>query len=727
MTTKIRSKGSVKGRKPLWIAIVAIIAWLGISSVAGPTFGKLSTVQENDNAAFLPDNAESTLAGKVTVKFTDSSNDQIPTLLVFLGDVDPKKNPAKLIEIQNYLDKLGEKILPESGKPISSYIVPGFPIQAVPSEDGKAALANIALDSKIGEENIEEKPTLPILIEFIREDLKKNFEAKSLTTHVTGFGGIFADLFSAFGSIDTTLLLTTLIVVSIILIVVYRSPLLWILPLFTAVTALSLAGTLVYFLAKAGTIDLNGQSQGILSVLVLGAATDYALLLIARYREELHHHESRYDAMKVALRGVFEPILASGSTVIAGLLVLLLSQLSGNRGLGPVGAIGIASAMITVLTFLPALLVVFGRWIFWPKVPRFDDVDEQLGGIWAKIGAAVEKNPKRIWISTALVLTIFAGFSFTLKADGLANTEAFTTRTDSVIGLEKLGEHFPSGEGSPVEIVVKENDVTAATSALLTVANVASVEPIVAGQKIPGQPIPPIKVVEGKVLLNATLKVAPDSVEARNTIPQIREAVHAVDKEILVGGGTAVQYDTDVASRQDNRLIIPIVLVIIGIILGLLLRSILAAGILLLTVVLSFMATLGVCQLVFEHVFGFAGADASFPLFAFIFLVALGIDYNIFLMTRVREEAMKIGTRKGVIKGLTVTGGVITSAGIVLAATFAVLGILPLVFLAQLGFAVAFGVLLDTIVVRSLLVPALVHVMGPKIWWPSNLQYEGKK
>jgi RND superfamily putative drug exporter len=727
MTTKIRSKGSVKGRKPLWIAIVAIIAWLGISSVAGPTFGKLSTVQENDNAAFLPDNAESTLAGKVTVKFTDSSNDQIPTLLVFLGDVDPKKNPAKLIEIQNYLDKLGEKILPESGKPISSYIVPGFPIQAVPSEDGKAALANIALDSKIGEENIEEKPTLPILIEFIREDLKKNFEAKSLTTHVTGFGGIFADLFSAFGSIDTTLLLTTLIVVSIILIVVYRSPLLWILPLFTAVTALSLAGTLVYFLAKAGTIDLNGQSQGILSVLVLGAATDYALLLIARYREELHHHESRYDAMKVSLRGVFEPILASGSTVIAGLLVLLLSQLSGNRGLGPVGAIGIASAMITVLTFLPALLVVFGRWIFWPKVPRFDDVDEQLGGIWAKIGAAVEKNPKRIWISTALVLTIFAGFSFTLKADGLANTEAFTTRTDSVIGLEKLGEHFPSGEGSPVEIVVKENDVTAATSALLTVANVASVEPIVAGQKIPGQPIPPIKVVEGKVLLNATLKVAPDSVEARNTIPEIRKAVHAVDKEILVGGGTAVQYDTDVASRQDNRLIIPIVLVIIGIILGLLLRSILAAGILLLTVVLSFMATLGVCQLVFEHVFGFAGADASFPLFAFIFLVALGIDYNIFLMTRVREEAIKIGTRKGVIKGLTVTGGVITSAGIVLAATFAVLGILPLVFLAQLGFAVAFGVLLDTIVVRSLLVPALVHVMGPKIWWPSKLQYEGKK
>ena len=724
MASKVKSKSSVMGRKPLWIAVVTIIAWLAISSVAGPTFGKLSTVQENDNAAFLPDSAESTLASKVTVKFSDSSNDQIPTLLLFLGDVDPVKNPSNLVRIQSYLNELGNKTLPESGKLLSSYFVPGFPIQAIPSEDGKAALVNIALNSTIVEERVEEKPTLSLIVDFMREDLKENFEAKELTTHVTGFGGIFADLFGAFGSIDSTLLTTTLLVVSIILIIVYRSPLLWILPLFSAITALSVAGTIVYYAAKADLLDLNGQSQGILSVLVLGAATDYALLLIARYREELHHHESRYEAMKVSLRGVIEPILASGSTVIAGLLVLLLSDLSGNRGLGPVGAIGVAVSMITVLTLLPALLVVFGRWIFWPKIPKFDDVDEQLSGTWAKIGNAVERNPKRIWISTALLLVIFAGFSFTLKADGLANTEAFTKRTDSVIGLERLGEHFPSGEGSPVEIVVKQGDVAQATTALLGVSNVAFVEPVVAGQKIPGAPTPPIKVVDGQVLLNATLKVAPDSVEARNTIPLIREAVHAIDKEILVGGGTAVQFDTDVASRHDNRVIIPVVLIIIGLILGLLLRSILAAGLLLLTVVLSFMATLGVCQLVFENVFDFKGADASFPLFTFIFLVALGIDYNIFLMTRVREESLKIGTRKGVIKGLTVTGGVITSAGIVLAATFAVLGVLPLVFLAQLGFAVAFGVLLDTIIVRSLLVPALVHVIGPKIWWPSKMQYE---
>ena len=726
MAKKDKSSAAVMGRRPLWIAIVAIIAWLGITSIAGPTFGKLSTVQENDNSAFLPDDAESTLASKITIKFSDSSNDQIPTLLVFLGDVDPKNNPAKMVQIQKYLDGLGDEILPESGKALSTYFVPGFPIQAFASEDGKAALVNIALSSDVAQDRIEEKPALTLIVDFLREDLKKNFESQALTTHVTGFGGIFADLFGAFGSIDSTLLTTTLLVVSLILIVVYRSPLLWILPLFTAVTALSLAGTVVYYLAKAGTIDLNGQSQGILSVLVLGAATDYALLLIARYREELHHHESRYESMRIALRGVVEPIIASGSTVIAGLLVLLLSQLSGNRGLGPVGAIGIAAAMVTVLTLLPALLVVFGRWIFWPKIPKFDDVDEQLSGTWAKVGRAVEINPKQIWISTALLLIILAGFSFTLKADGLANTEAFTARTDSVIGLEELGKHFPSGEGSPVELVIKENDIAEVTNVLGAIANVAFVEPVVAGQKIPGAPTPPVKVVEGKVLLNATLKVAPDSVEARNTIPMIREAVHKIDKEILVGGGTAVQYDTDVASRADNRLIIPIVLLIIGLILGLLLRSIAAALLLLLTVVLSFMATLGVCQLVFEHVFGFAGADASFPLFAFIFLVALGIDYNIFLMTRVREEALKIGTRKGVIKGLTVTGGVITSAGIVLAATFAVLGVLPLVFLAELGFAVAFGVLLDTIIVRSLLVPALVYVIGPKVWWPSNLQHERK-
>jgi RND superfamily putative drug exporter len=711
-----KEKRSVKGRKALWLAIVAIITWLAIGGFSGAAFSKISTVQENDNSAFLPDDAESTIAGEVIVKFSQQSADVLPTLLLLVGDLNPATNPSALAAVNEYASTLGSKVLPESGKALSTYFAP-TPIFPIPSADGKAVLINVALDSAIAGENIDKEPVLPLIVEFIRADMEKTFTTSGVESYVTGPGGIFADLFGAFGSIDTRLLQTTLIVVAIILIVVYRSPILWIIPLFTAGTALGLATMIVYYLAKADVLDLNGQTQGILDVLVLGAATDYALLLISRYREELHHHQSRFEAMKIAWRGVVEPILASGSTVIAGLMVLLLSDLSSNRGLGPVGSIGIASSMLAALTLLPALLVVFGRWIFWPKVPKFGAEDEKLSGIWSKVGSLVERRPKGVWISTAALLIIFAAFAPTLKSDGLAQTEAFTTKTDSVVGLEKLGEHFPSGEGT-------QEDISSVSAAVLKVANVANVVPVTNLDPVTKQPTSELRIVEGKALLYATLNVAADSTEAKNTIPLIREAVKTVDESVLVGGQTAIGYDIDQSSRRDNRVIIPIVLILIAIILGLLLRSILAAGLLLVTVVLSFAATLGVCALVFEHVFGFAGTDASFPLFAFVFLVALGIDYNIFLMTRVREESMKIGTRAGVIKGLTVTGGVITSAGIVLAATFGVLGVLPLVFLAELGFAVAFGVLLDTIVVRSLLVPALVRIIGPKIWWPSQLQHQ---
>ena len=713
-----------KGRKALALAILSIVAWFSIGGFSGQAFSKISTVQKNDNAAFLPEKAESTIAQKTIVKFSAQSADLLPALLLIVGDVNPQKNPEKFAAINTFAQNLGTKVLPESGKPLSTYFAPGIPAVAIPAADGKAALINIQLNSATATENVNEKPLLPILIKFIRGEMSKEFASAKYETHVTGPAGIFADLFAAFGSINTKLLQTTLIVVAVILILVYRSPILWILPLFTAGTALGLATMVVYLLAKNGVIDLNGQTSGILDVLVLGAATDYALLLISRYREELHHHDSRFESMKIALRGVVEPIVASGSTVIVGLMVLLLSDLSSNRGLGPVGSIGIASAMFATLTLLPALLVVFGRWIFWPKVPRFDDVDEKLSGFWSKVGSFVDRKPKPIWITTAAALIVFAGLSTTLKSDGLSQTEAITTRADSVIGIEKLGEHFPSGEGSPVEIVVEQKDVDAVTAALKSVKNVAAVIAVTEVDPVTKQPGTNVKVVDGKVLLYATLSVPADSREAKKIIPAMREAAKKASASALVGGQTAIGYDVEQSSKRDNRVIIPIVLLLIAIILGLLLRSIFAAGLLLATVILSFLATLGVCALVFEHVFGFAGTDASFPLFAFVFLVALGIDYNIFLMTRVREESKKIGTRAGVIKGVTVTGGVITSAGIVLAATFAVLGVLPLVFLAEIGFAVAFGVLLDTIVVRSLLVPSLVRLIGPKIWWPSKLKDE---
>jgi len=719
-----KNRARVNGRKALWIAIVSILAWLSIGGFAGGAFSKISTVQENDNSAFLPDSAESTIAGEILVKFSSQDDQLFPALLLLLGDLNPATNTQAFEKVNQYSATLLSKTLPATGKPLSTYFARGVPLTPIPSADGKAILINAQLDFAVGNANIDGEPVFPKIIEFIREDMEKEFTSAGITTHVTGPAGLFADLFEAFGSIDTRLLQTTLIVVAIILIIVYRSPVLWILPLFTAGSALGIATMIVYYLAREDIIDLNGQTQGILDVLVLGAATDYALLLIARYREELHHHESRFESMKIALRGVVEPIIASGSTVISGLLVLLLSDLSSNRGLGPVGAIGIASSMLAVLTLLPALLIVFGRWIFWPKIPRFDDVDEKLSGLWSKVGNLVDRRPQAVWISTGLALLIFAGFSVTLKSDGLSQSEAFTTRTDSVIGLEKLGEHFPSGEGTPVEIVVDQADIASAAAAIGRVSSVASVVPLTNVDPLTQRPTSELKVVDGKVVLYATLKVAPDSAEGKESIPLIRQAAKQVNPNILVGGQSAIGYDVDQSSRRDNRVIIPIVLLLIAVILGFLLRSILAAALLLITVVLSFAATLGVCALVFDHVFGFAGTDAAFPLFAFIFLVALGIDYNIFLMTRVREESLKIGTRAGIIKGLTVTGGVITSAGIVLAATFGVLGILPLVFLAELGFAVAFGVLLDTIIVRSLLVPALVRVIGPKIWWPSKLQHQ---
>ena len=697
-------------RKPIAIAILVVIAWFGVTGFFGPLFGKLTSVQENDNSAFLPDSAESTKAVKLLESFAAGESTAFPTLVLLEGSV----GPEVLQQINAHLETVPDLKLGGTDVPLSKYLLPGSQVTAFPAPDGKAVLASILLDgAAIAEVLPNDEPVLPAIVEALREDFTPFAKDLGFDSYVTGAGGLIGDLFGAFGDLDSTLLLTTLGVVAFILIIVYRSPILWFLPLLSAVFALSTAGGIIYLLAKNDVIDVNGQSQGILSVLVLGAGTDYALLLISRYREELHHHAKPVAAMRAAYRGTFEPIVASGSTVALGLLVLLLSDLSGNRGLGPIGAIGVVVAVITMVTLLPAFLVLFGRWIFWPRIPRFDDVDSQLTGTWAKVGNLVERRPRRAWVFTGLLLVVLAGFSTTLKTDGLSTSESFTGNPESVVGQKLLLNHFPGGEGDPTKVILKNELIPAVSVKLQSVEGVTAVAPEAnAGGVI---------VKNGLSILNVTLSTAPDSRESRDRIPAIREAVKSVDKSIVVGGTTAVFFDTDVAARHDNRTVIPVVLLLITIILGLLLRSLVSAVLLLGTVVLSYFATLGVCALVFNHIFGFAGGDASFPLFAFIFLVALGIDYNIFLMTRVREEAGKLGTRKGVIKGLTVTGSVITSAGIVLAATFGVLGILPLVFLAELGFAVAFGVLLDTIIVRSILVPALVHEIGPKVWWPSKL------
>lgn len=712
-----KKKSAVGNFKFSFVAFLVILVWAGITGVLGPLFGKLSDVQDNDNANFLPKSAESTLAGERAEKF--NVGDGLPTIIVISGDL-TEENIAKAEDFAKNLKDI--EVEGSEGKVVGDYLDSSEPIFPFISEDNKAILLSADLSNEAISRALKNgEPALPAIVNSIREAAS---EVENLQINVSGAGGILADFFESFGAIDSTLLFTALGVVAIILLFVYRSPVLWILPLTSALLALATAGGIVYLLADNEVVVLNGQSQGILFVLVIGAATDYALLLVARYREELHHYASRFTAMRVAWKNILEPTAASAATAIVALSVLLLSELNSNRSTGPIAALGIASAFLVTLTLLPALLLIFGRWIFWPKIPRFDDEDQKLSGVWSKVAARVGRRPRFTWIVTLVFLGGFAAYSTQFEAEGLSQTDSFVTKPDSVIGQEVLAEHFPAGEGNPSIVILPVEQSEAVLAALGELSGVESAVPLLDAPVIPG--VPPTdfspRVVDGESLIYVTLNESADSIEARDVIVEMREALGQIDQDILVGGFTAVNFDIKESSQRDNLVIIPTILVVIFIILSLLLRSLLAPFMLVATVVVSFAATLGVSHLVFEYVFGFPGSDPAFPLFTFVFLVGLGIDYNIFLMTRVREETKKIGTRAGILKGLTATGGVITSAGIVLAATFAVLGVLPLVLLAQIGFAVAFGVLLDAIIVRALLVPALTYDMGRIVWWPSKLR-----
>ena len=772
-----------KGRRAVWLAVAVAVGWLLIGGAVGPLSGKLNEVQTNDNASFLPASAESTLVANEAQAFAEQQS--FPGLVVITRPDGQALTPDDLATAAAFAAQI--PALPAGDTTLATYLDPA-PIVPVPSQDGMAVLIAVPINADQAQERVGEDLVISVVTEALREG---GAGVAGLQVNVTGPVGILSDLISVFGAIDTTLLGATALIVAIILIFVYRSPFLWLIPLVAAGMALSVASAIVYVLAKNEILVLNGQSQGILTVLVFGAGTDYALLMVARYREELHHYSVHTDAMKAAWRGVVEPILASAATVIAGLLCLLLSELNSNRSLGPVGAAGIVGALVVMLTFLPALLVIPsivlpilaflvptviglglsfvsdvpvgpfaavggllalitvagwvgfgimrirspewgpfsrtafppGRWAFWPKVPREGEADERLSGIWSRLAGGIGRRPRTTWVVTAFGLLVLAAFSVTLKADGITTTEAFVERTDSVIGQEQLADHFPGGLGTPAIIIANEEQAQSVTEAASATPGVAAVIPytgIPAG--VPGAEQAPVKVVDGRVQFQVTLADAADSPEAIAVVNSLRASVAAVEgADALVGGQTASQLDVNEASLHDRNLIIPIVLLVIFAILMLLLRSVAAPMLLMGTVVLSFFTTLGFCAILFNHVFGFAGADTSFPLFAFVFLVALGVDYNIFLMTRVREESIKLGTRVGILKGLSVTGGVITSAGIVLAATFLVLGVLPLVFLREIGIAVAIGVLIDTFIVRSTLVPALAYDIGKKVWWPSKL------
>ena len=509
------------------------------------------------------------------------------------------------------------------------------------------------------------------------------------------------------------IVLGAILVVFVLLILIYRSPFLLWLPLVAVGFAEIGARAVGYGLTELG-VTVNGQSSSILSVLVLGAGTDYALLLIARYREELRHRESRSESMRYALRGAGPAIVASGLTVIAALLCLSLAELNSTASMGPIGAIGIFMAMLSMLSLLPAMLVIAPRFVFWPKVPRVGTggADAEHGP-WRRLGDRIAKRPRPVWITAVLILLVMCLGLFSYN-DGLTSANGYVNEVEAVRGEEAIAKSFPGGSNVPTEIVVGDPaKVGSVTRAVDRVDGVASVRTVYRG--------------EGGAVLNAVLVDEPYSKPAFNLIPEIRKAAHrAGGASTLVGGGTAVEHDIREANRHDVKLIVPIVLLVVFLILIALLRALAAPLMLIATVVLSFFAALGIGFVVSDQVFDFPGIDPSLPLYVFVFLVALGIDYNIFLMARVREETAAHGTREGMLRGLAVTGGVITSAGIVLAGTFSVLAVLPLVFLAEMGFTVAFGVLLDTFLVRSVLVPALTLDIGSRIWWPSALAREKK-
>ncbi|NJP74054.1 MMPL family transporter [Streptomyces sp. C1-2] len=713
--------------------LLIVLVWLCLGGILGPFAGRLGEVATNDQAAFLPRSAESTEVIEEQKAF--KQRESLPVIVVWTAE-DGGTVASRRGEATRALATLTD--------------APGLAGRASPavlSSDKEALQGVVPLRPDLGD-------SLSPTLDRVREAADR---VPGTTVRLAGPAATQADLSDAFSGIDGLLLGVALITVLVILLLVYRSVLLPLLIILGAVFALGVACAIVYVLADHGVVRVDGQVQGILSILVIGAATDYALLLTARFREELGAREDRFAAARAALRRSWSTIAASAATVALGLLALLLSDLTNNRALGPVGAVGIVCAVLSTLTFLPAVLALLGRAAFWPAKPKAhrergtangsgkdtaSDSGQGSGqgsgsgsrqdsgqgsrqeeggvggqGLWPRVAGLVDRAPRRVWAFTLVALLACAAFAPTLSSKGVPLDETFVNDAPSVAAQQTLGQHFPGGSGNPAVIIAEADRYEEVLAAARDTRGVDSA----AGVSDSGRPGGKPQEVDGRVRIDATLAGPADGEAAQNTVARLREAVHAVpDADALVGGYTAQRYDTLRTAEHDRTLIVPVVLAIILVILMGLLRSLVMPVLLVATVALSFLATLGVSSLVFTHVFGFTGTDPSVPLYGFVFLVALGVDYNIFLMSRAREETLRFGVRQGVLRALVATGGVITSAGVVLAATFAALGVIPLAFLVQVAFIVAFGVLLDTLAVRSLLVPALVRDAGPRAWWPAR-------
>ncbi|SPF02520.1 MMPL family transporter [Streptomyces sp. MA5143a] len=674
------------------VPLLLIAVWLVVGGVLGPYAGRLGEVATNDQAAFLPRSAESTEV--IAAQRAFRQEETLPVIVVWTGKDMPERRAVAGRALASLADG------PGLAGPVSPALL---------SDDREALQGVVPLRPDLGDD-------LAGTLDRIRAAAER---VPGTTVRLAGPAASQADLADAFAGIDGLLLAVALVTVLVILLLVYRSVLLPLLIILGAVFALGLACAVVYALADRGVVRVDGQVQGILSILVIGAATDYALLLTARFREELTGRTDRFTAMREALRQSWGAIVASAATVALGLLALLLSDLTNNRALGPVGAIGIGCAVLATLTFLPAVLVALGRAAYWPAKPGARPTSASTGeGVWRRVAALVDRAPRRVWAVTLAALLAGAAFAPTLTSKGVPLDETFVNDAPSVAAQQTLGDHFPGGSGNPAVVIADADRLDRVLAVARDTDGVASAAAVSGSGRPGGRPL----VVDGRVRVDVTLTAAADSDAAKDTVARLRTGLHAVPgADALVGGYTAQRYDTLRTAERDRALIVPVVLAVILLILVGLLRSLPLPVLLVATVALNFLATLGVSALVFQHVFGFTGSDPSVPLYGFVFLVALGVDYNIFLMSRVREESLRHGVREGVLRGLVTTGGVITSAGVVLAATFAALGVIPLAFLAQIAFVVAFGVLLDTLVVRSLLVPALVRDIGERAWWPSRM------
>jgi putative drug exporter of the RND superfamily len=797
------------GRRAKWV--VFALWFLAIFVAAGPAElpTKFEEAENNESTSYLPGDAESTHALEATEAL--QKGELAPTVIVYRRE--SGLTAADFVTVKQDVAAMNEEkfegVIPDGataasggktsliGEPLlvkRSGFVCGTPTTIVPgqrsdyapfvgpvcSKDGKAAI----LTAYINAEGEADRIVDPV--QDWRDEVSD--PGGGLEVKITGGGGFSADAIEVFESINGTLLLAAVSLVVFLLIVIYRSPMFFFIPLAAVLFAETLSRSIGYGVSELG-VTINGQSSSIMSVLVLGAGTDYALLLVSRYREELHRTEDKHEAMRTALASAGPAIFASAATVIAALLCLMLAKVNGTAGLGPIAAIGIACAALSMLTLLPALLTIFGRRAFWPFVPhtgttapgadsvspwgrrhvvegsalaahlyvvlacllvllllplvlvnwvlrrlsgrripslivgpldraiftpyevrrhRSEEVADETHGFWKRVGDRVAAGPQRVMLgSLAVLLILCAGFAF--FSTELTSEDSYRTKVESVEGQELLDKSFPSGTTALTDVVVEDPaDVEVVSRAVSEVDGVETVSPPVA-QGPPG------------VLVQATLEPNPYSTEAFELVEPIREAAHAAAPAALVGGPSAIEADVRDAAGRDSLVIPPIILVVVLLILILLLRALVAPLVLIGTVILSFLAALGVGYFVFDVIFGFPGSDPSLPLFAFVFLVALGVDYNIFLIARAREETLAHGSKQGILRALAVTGGVITSAGIVLAGTFSVLAVLPLTFLTEIGFVVAFGVLLDTFLVRSVLVPSIGLSLGKTFWSPSAL------